>query len=234
MQIKKIASARLYVSGLGYYEAYLTAKDQRPRVRSSVGQTYKKQALYVTYDITPMLKQGSNVIGFMLGNGWYNPLPLTLFGRFNLRNHQQTGRPCVKAQIHVRYADGSEETIVTNESWQTAKGPIVRNNVYLGERYDARLELKDWSAAGAQDEKWKNAVIVEGPSGELTPQITPPIRVTKVVKPVKITEVGKDTFIVDMGQNFAGVARIKVKGKAGTAVSLRFGEDIHPTGRLTS
>lgn len=229
---KKIASARLYVCGLGYYEAYLNGQKISDHVLDPGWTTYKKQALYVVHDITSLMKQGSNVMGFMLGNGWYNPLPLTLFGRFNLRDVQQTGRPCVKAQIHVVYTDGTDETIVTNESWQTATGPVVRNNVYLGERYDARLERNNWASVNTQDKAWKRAVIVEGPSGELTPQMQPPIRVTKVIKPVKITEVGKDTFIVDMGQNFAGVARIRVKGRAGSKVSLRCGEDIHPNGRL--
>lgn len=110
---KKIVSARLYVCGLGYYEAYLNGKKIADHVLDPGWTTYKKQVLYVTYDITSLIRKGSNVAGFMLGNGWYNPLPLTLFGRFNLREVQETGRPCVKAQIHLRYTDGSEETIVT-------------------------------------------------------------------------------------------------------------------------
>ena len=228
---KKVASARLYISGLGYYEAYLNGKKVGDHVLDPGWTTYKKQALYVTHDVTALLQKGANSIGIMLGNGWYNPLPLTLFGRFNLRTVQQTGRPCVKAEVHVKYTDGTSAVVVTDDTWQTATGPIVRNNVYLGEHYDARLERKDWLDGGL-GKGWKNAAIVEGPSGELTPQMQPPIRITKVLQPVQITESGNDTFIVDMGQNFAGVARIKVKGSAGTKVSLRYGEDIHANGRL--
>lgn len=229
---KKIANARLYVCGLGYYEAYLNGQKIGDHVLDPGWTTHKKQAFYVTHDITALMRKGNNVIGFMLGNGWYNPLPLTLFGRFNLRNVQETGRPCVKAQVLVRYTDGSLETIVTDQSWQTITGPVLRNNVYLGEHYDARLERGDWSSNASPDKGWRNAVIAEGPSGELAPQMLPPVLVTTLLKPVKITEVGKDTFIVDMGQNFAGVARILVKGVAGSKVSLRYGEDIHPDGRL--
>ena len=228
---KKVAAARLYISGLGYYEAYLNGKKVGDHVLDPGWTTYKKQALYVTHDVTALLQKGANSIGIMLGNGWYNPLPLTLFGRFNLRTVQQTGRPCVKAEVHVKYTDGTSAVVVTDDTWQTATGPIVRNNVYLGEHYDARLERKDWLDGGL-GKGWKNAAIVEGPSGELTPQMQPPIRITKVLQPVQITESGNDTFIVDMGQNFAGVARIKVKGSAGTKVSLRYGEDIHANGRL--
>lgn len=229
---KKLLAARLYVSGVGYYEAYLNGKKIGDHVLDPGWITYKKQVLYITYDVTNLLQQGRNTIGFLLGNGWYNPLPLRLFGRFNLRDVQQTGRPCVKAQLLLRYNDGSEDWIPTNESWQTTSGPVVRNNVYLGEHYDARLEKVNWSSPVATNDGWKAVTLVDGPFGELTPQMQPPIRVTSILKPKTITEVGKDTFIVDMGQNFAGVARIRVKGPAGKEVSLRYGEDIHPDGRL--
>ncbi|MGZ8559890.1 MAG: family 78 glycoside hydrolase catalytic domain, partial [Chitinophagaceae bacterium] len=224
---KKIASARLYISGLGYYEAYLNNSKISNNMLDPGFTAYRKQVMYVTHDITSLLTKGNNNIGIMLGNGWWNALPLRLFGRFNFRDVQQTGRPCVKAQLHISYTDGSHEILATDESWQTAPGPVVRNNVYLGELYDARLEKSFSSGDG-----WKNAKVTEGPSGILASQMLPPIRITKVVKPVRITEVGKDTFIVDMGQNFAGVAAIKVKGAAGTKISLRYGEDIFKDGRL--
>lgn len=104
--------------------------------------------------------------------------------------------------------------------------------MFLGEHYDARLEKDHWTSPAIKNNDWRNAVLVRGPSGELGPQMQPPIRITKLIKPVKIIEAGKDTFIVDMGQNFAGVARVRVKGPSGLKLSLRYGEDIHPDGRL--
>jgi len=225
---KKIASARLYISGLGYAEVYINNKKVGDDFLNPGFTAYGKQVLYATYDITGALENGSlNTIGILLGNGWYNPLPLRLFGQYNLRNVQQTGRPCVKAQALITYTDGTVETIATDESWQSTSGPVIRNNVFLGEEYDARLE-KSFTATDG----WKNAAIATGPDGVLKAQMQPPIRITKLLQPVSINEVGKDTFIVDMGQNFAGVAGIKVSGKAGTAVSLRFAEIIHPNGSL--
>ena len=225
---KKIASARMYLSGLGYSELYINNKKIGDHLLDPGFTAYSKQALYVTYDITKSLSaKSAHNIGIMLGNGWYNPLPLQLFGAYNLRNVQQTGRPCVKAQVLIKYTDGSIETIATDESWQTAPGPVLRNNVFLGEHYDARLEKSFTSTDG-----WKQAAITEGPSGKLTAQMQPPVRITKLVQPVSIKEVGKDTFIVDMGQNFAGVARIKVKGAAGIKVSLRFTEIINADGSI--
>ena len=229
---KKIEKARLYICGLGYYEAYINGQKVGDHVLDPGFTTYKKEVLYVTYDVTSQVKGGRNVAGFMLGNGWWNPLPFKFFGRWDLRDYQQTGRPCVKAELHIAYADGSREKILTDENWLTAPGPILHNNVYLGESYDARLEQKNWNTTAADTKVWKKASVTEGASGQLTPQMQPAIRITKVLKPVKITEVGKDTFLVDLGQNFAGVARIAVSGKAGTKISLRYGEDLFKDGRL--
>ncbi|MBX3253202.1 MAG: family 78 glycoside hydrolase catalytic domain [Chitinophagaceae bacterium] len=222
---KKIVSARLYISGLGYYEAYINGQKAGDHVLDPGWTNYSKQCLYAVYDITKHMRNGANAVGIMLGNGWYNAAPLRLFGRFVLRDVQETGRPCVKAQIRLQYADGSAETIVTDKSWQTAPGPIVRNNIYLGEHYDAGREQEGWSTTGYRSAAWKAAVETGGPSGRLEPQMLPPIRVTKVIQPISVTETAPGIFVFDMGQNFAGVARIKVQGTAGTHIVLRYGED---------
>lgn len=229
---KKIRSARLYVSGIGYYEAYLNGNKIGDDLLQPGFTTWRKQVLYSVYDITAMIKRGKNAAGIMLGNGWWNPLPLKLFGKFELRKHQQTGRPCVKAELHLQYNDGSSEIVNTDESWRTTPGPVIKNNVYLGEHYDARMEVKNWCNINAGQQGWKNAVVENGPDGELSAQMVQPIRITRLVKPISITEVKPDTFIVDMGQNFAGVARIIVKGQAGTRIHLRYGEDIYKDSSL--
>lgn len=221
---KKIASARLYISGLGYYEAYLNGKKIGDHVLDPGLTAYRKQVLYTVYDITSQVRNGINAASIMLGNGWYNTLPLRFWGSINMRAQLTTGRPCVKALIRITYTDGSTALVPTDETWQTAPGPVVRNSIFLGEHYDARLEDPQTG--------WKQAVKVQGPAGELTPQMQPPIRVTKIVKPISINEIKPGVFILDMGQNFAGVVRLKVKGAAGTKVSIRYGEDKYPDGSL--
>ena len=229
---KVVQSARLYISGLGYYEAYLNGNKIGNHGLDPGFTTFKREVLYAVYDITNMVKNCNNCIGVMSGNGWYNPLPLKLFGKWDLRDYQQTGRPCVKAELHIQYTDGSTAVIATNSTWQTAPGPVARNSVYLGEHYDARLEQQNWSNANAAKTAWKKAVVIDGPSGRLAAQMQPPITITKVVQPVKITQPAKDTFVVDMGQNFAGVASIKVQGKKGQRITLRYGEEIYNDGKL--
>ena len=229
---KRVLAARLYISGLGYYEAYLNGKKIGDHVLDPGWTSYGKRVLYASYDITPLLRPGQNVAGVMLGNGWYNPLPLKMWGRFNLRDALYTGRPCVKALLRLTYADGTSEEIVTDETWQTLPGPVMRNSVYLGEHYDARKEIPGWNEPGVKPAGMKNAVPEEGPPGVLTAQLQPPVRVTRIIKPVAVTTPKPGTYLFDMGQNFAGVARIKVKAPAGARIVLRYGEDKYKDGNI--
>ena len=223
---KKIESARLYISGLGYYEAYLNGKKISNNMLDPGWTTYKKQVLYVVHDITTQIQRGGNVIGVVLGNGWWNPLPFKLFGRWDIRDYQQTNRPCLKAEIHLMYTDGTGDIVPTDESWLTTPGPVMKNNVYLGEHYDARREIKNWNTLGKQGSFWKKVSSATGPDGTMTVQMLPPIRITKTVKPRNVREHKKGVYIVDFGQNFAGFVQLKVKGPAGTKISLRYGEGL--------
>src|SRR6478736_4115705 len=108
---KKITNARLYISGLGYYESFLNGNKIGDHELDPGFTTYRKQVLYTVYDITSILKKGKNAIGIMVGNGWYNPLPMRLFGRIDLRKYLFTGRPCVKAEIHLHFSDGTLQKI---------------------------------------------------------------------------------------------------------------------------
>ena len=229
---KKISSARLYVSGLGYYETYLNGKKVGDHMLDPGWTNYQKQVLYSTYDITKQIQHGANVIGVMVGNGWYNLLPLRMWGQRNLREILTIGRPCTKAQIRISYTDGSFDLITTDNTWQTLSGPIVRNSIYLGEHYDARLEQQGWMVPNTKLIGFKNAKEIKGPSGKLVAQLQPPIKIIKVLKPVSVSEVKPCVYVFDMGQNFAGVARIKVRGSAGTHITLRYGEDIYKDGNI--
>ncbi len=227
---KKVTSARLYISGVGYYEACMNGTKIGDHVLDPGWTAYRNQVLYTTYDVTGQVRKGKNVLSVMLGNGWYNPLPLRMWGTWNLREELAIGSSCVKGELHITYSDGSSEVIPTDETWQVAPGAILRNSVYTGEHYDARLE-KDWSNPEGKIEGG-NVVKVTGPTGALTAQIQPPVKLIKVIKPVSISESKPGVYLFDMGQNFAGVARIRVKGPAGTRVVLRYGEDKYKDGNI--
>lgn len=229
---RKLAAARLYISGLGYYEAYLNGKKIGDHMLDPGWTAYDKEILYAVHDVTPLVKNGANVLGIMLGNGWYNPAPLRFWGKINLRNALTTGKPTVKAMLRLTYTDGGVEVIVTDENWDIAPGPIVRNNVYLGEQYDARLFQENWSNPKGDLSAWKKAVPTQGPTGKLVAQQQPPVRITETIKPIGITEPKPGVFVFDMGKNFAGVAQIKVSGNAGTVIRLRYGEDKYADGSI--
>jgi alpha-L-rhamnosidase len=229
---KKIKRARVYVSGLGYYELHINGERIGDHVLDPGWTSYSKRVLYSTYDVTENLKRGDNAIGVMLGNGWFNPLPLRMWGRVNLRDSLTLGQPRLCLQLAVDYTDGQSVIIGTDESWKTGPGPILRNSVYLGELYDARKELPSWDMANFDDSAWTAAAVATEKLGALRAQDAPPIRVTHVVKPAKVTEPKPGVYIVDFGQNFAGWVRLHVQGPAGTEVKMRYGELIYPDGTL--
>jgi len=229
---KEVKTARLYIAGLGYSIAYINGQRVGDQMLDMPWTQFDKQVTYNTFDVTQLLRKGENAIGVMLGNGWYNPMPIRLFRRFNFRDALTVGKPCVKAQLKITYADGSTETVVTDQSWKAGEGPILKNSVYLGELYDARLEQKGWTEPGFEDSKWQKAKLEAGPKGQLIARYMPPVRATRILKPVKMTEPQPGVYLFDFGQNFAGVPRLKVKGSAGTTVSMRGGEDIHADGSL--
>ncbi len=231
---KKIRRARAYVSGLGYYELHLNGERVGDHVLDPGWTTYSNRVLYATYDVTDALKRGTNALGVMLGNGWFNPLPLKMWGAINPRANLVIGEPRVILQLVVEYTDGTTDTVVTDETWKTGTGPIVRNTLYLGEKYDARKEQPGWDKPGFKDANWTSAVIATQALGPLCAQDAPPIRITRTLKPVKVTEPQPGIFIFDFGQNFAGWARLRVKGAAGTRVKLRFGELLYPEGTLNA
>jgi alpha-L-rhamnosidase len=229
---KPVRRARAYVTGLGYYELHLNGERVGDQVLDPGWTSYAKRVLYSTYDVTAQLQRGTNTLGVMLGNGWFNPLPLRMWGWLELRDHLTVGEPRLLLQLEVEFADGTSKTVATDESWKVSDGPLLRNSVYLGEVYDARREQPGWDRAGFDDSAWKPAVRASDALGPLSAQDAPPIRITRTLKPVKITQPKPGVFIYDFGQNFAGWLRLRVRGPAGARVQMRYGELLYPDGTL--
>ena len=229
---KKVARARLYISGLGYYEASLNGQRIGDQMLDPGWTQYAERILYSTFDVTDQLRRGDNCLGVMLGNGWYNPLPLRMWGHLNLREKLTVGRPCFIARLQMDFTDGTTQAIVSDPTWKVVEGPIRFNSLYLGEIYDARREATGWDHPGFEDNKWRQAAVATEPSGTLQAQLQPPIRVTKRLKPVKLTEPLPGVFIFDLGQNFGGWVNLKVCAPAGTQLTLRYGELLNKDGTL--
>lgn len=229
---KPVRKARAYVTGLGYYELRLNGAKVGDQWLDPGWTDYSKRVLYAAYDVTESLREGPNAVGIMLGNGWYNPLPLNMWGHINIREHLTIGLPRAILQLEVEYVDGTKARIVTDTSWKAGDGPIVRNNVYLGEVYDARLEQPGWDTVGFDDSGWGGAAAASADVGPLMAQMAPAIKVGRLISPISVTEPKPGTFIFDMGENFAGVVRLNAEGPAGTRVALRYGELLYEDGTL--
>ncbi len=229
---KPVRRARAYVCGLGYYELRLNGKRVGNHELDPGWTSYGKRVFYSVYDVTGDLKSGGNALGCMLGNGWYNPLPLRMWTRFNLREALAIGNPCLRMQLDIEYEDGSTGRVQTDPSWKTADGPIRKNSVYLGEWYDARKEQPGWDTAGFSDAAWDAAQAAQPPAGALEAQPVQPIRVTNHIAAQSVKEVQPGVFIFDFGENMAGRAQLTCSGPAGTKVQMRYGELLHPDGTL--
>ncbi|MGB2906690.1 MAG: family 78 glycoside hydrolase catalytic domain [Candidatus Aminicenantaceae bacterium] len=227
-----IADARLYITGLGYFEAYVNGNRVGDSVLDPAWTTYSKRIFYSVYDAKTLLQEGRNCIGITLGNGWYNPLPLKMWGRLNLREYLTIGRPRFIAQLEVTYADGTQKIVNSDESWKVTDGPILRNNIYLGEIYDARLEVNKWNRIGCDERKWRSAALASEKVGDLLVLPMPPIRVTAVLHPERITQLSPVTNIVDMGQNFSGWVKFRFRAPRGTRIRCRYGELLYEDGTL--
>lgn len=208
-------SVRAYVCSAGYHELYVNGRKADDRVLEPAQTEYPHHILYSCYDITAMVRAGKNLVGVILGNGWYNQEKA--FGGFVY------GHPAMMAHIDAEYPDGSRITLVTSPEWQAAAGPVIQNNVYSGEVYDARHEI-DWIGSTG----WQQVQPASGPKGTPVLLPIPPIRRCAEIRPVKITRTVDGRYIYDLGQNFAGWVRIKARYSAGTELKLRFAETINP------
>lgn len=217
--------AMLYVTGLGYYEAYINGQRVGDHVLDPGWTYYNKHTAYVVHDVLPMLKSGSNAIGLMIGRGQYNPLSNDIW---RLSQSEWVGQPKALALLRIEYADGTISCIGTDNSWRTAGGPIVYDDTRLGEIYDARLEREGWSCAHFDDSAWVPAVEVEW-NATLKYQNQPPIRRFAGRKPVKTISRSATETVYDMGKNLAGWARVKVAGKQGQRVMVEYCEVVNDT-----
>ena len=225
---KKIARATVSFCGLGLSELYLNGKKVGDAVLSPAFAQYDRRQFYVTHDVTQSLKRGPNALGVILGNGRYFADRSKVYaGTVNF------GFPKLLLNLRIEYTDGSSQEIVSDASWKlTTDGPILANNDFDGEEYDARKEFPNWSKPGFDDTKWSAAQIVSAPSGGLSAEMQPPIRVTQTLKPISVTEIKPGVFIYDLGQNMVGWCRLHVSGKAGDSVMLRHAETLKPDGSL--
>ena len=226
---KEILSARAYIAVAGLYELSINGDKTGDHRLDPMYTRYDRRNLYVTHDVTMQLRNGTNAIGVLLGNGWYNHQSLAVwdFDRAPWRN-----RPAFCMDLRITYTDGTIETISTDLSWKKSEGPLISNSIYTGEQYDARLVQDGWNRAGFDDTRWQGVSYRSAPSGNITSQQLRPIRNVLEIPAIAFRQIDTVTYLYDFGQNMSGVTRIRVTGAEGTKVSIKHGERLHDSGRL--
>jgi len=233
---KPIRKAFVFVTGLGQYELHLNGGEITRSVLNPGWTNYRKTVLYDTYDLTAVMHLGVNSFSVFLGNGMYDVPGVE--GRYT-KFIGSFGQPKFILQMHITYADGSEETLVSDKSWKTAPGPITFTSIYGGEDFDARKEPVDWEKPGFDERTWETAIEVAGPNGnpvpgsELIASRLPRIAIDRIFKAERITHPRDGITVYDLGQNFSGWPILHVRGEAGDTVTLIPGELLDRAGLVS-
>lgn len=224
-----ITEARLYIVGLGLYEAYINGTKVGDQVLAPTLTDYTKSVKYNTFDVTDLLRnQSQHALSVVLGNGRYFSTRFEGSGRM-----RHFGYPKLLAQLVVTYSNGSIQVIASDTTWKiTPDGPLRANNEFDGETYDARKELTGWNTPVYDDSRWLQAETVEAPKGRLSAQLNRNIKVMETLKPKQIKALNTNQYMLDMGQNMVGWLQIKVRAQRGDTIRMRFAETLKSDGSL--
>ena len=224
---RSLLRATLYVSALGLVEAHLNGRPVGDEFFTPGWSDYDQRVHYRTYDVTRQIRPGANALGAILADGWYSG-----YIGFDAKRNYYGALPRVRLQLQLDYVDGSHTIIGTGPAWKAALGPVLEADLLKGETYDARQELTGWDQPGFPDDRWQPVVT----GGEIHPLLQahpgPPVRVIAEFKARTVAEPTNGVYVFDLGQNFAGVARLKVSGEPGQTITLRFAERLNPNGMI--
>lgn len=206
-----VREARLYATGLGLYEACLDGEKVGDEYLAPGCTNYRKWVQVQTYDVTEMLTSGSrHSLTFSLGDGWYKGNMGFDGGKSEIYGNRQA----MIAELHVKFEDGTETVICSDDSWKTTSGKITRSSIYYGEDLDATIELKNW----------KKAEILDLPRDVLCDRLSMPIRIDERLDVVKVISTPAGETVLDFGQNQAGWLEFYNREPKGTVIKFEMGE----------
>jgi alpha-L-rhamnosidase len=204
---EKPESVRWHVCGLGLYEAYVNEKKAGREFLMPGYHCYDSFLEYQTLDVTELLSQGKNKIAVLLGEGWYK-------GRFGFdgdyRNLYGNQKKCI-GELHIRYANGQEECIVTDSSWKAEESSICENGIYDGEHIDETLEHKMLSVEEIEETR------------PLVERFNPRIHKVEEFQPVSVKQ-EDEALLLDFGETVTGWVEITGAFETGQKVMMQYGE----------
>lgn len=224
---KKILNATAYITSHGLYEAKINGHKVGDAYLTPGWTSYKTRLQFQTYDVTNLLLSGKNAIGVSLGSGWYRGI----IGFENNKNSYGSDIALL-LQLNVKYTDGSQDIIVTDESWKSSTGAIIFSEIYNGETIDARLNQKGWDLSGFNDVNWSNVKIGDFGYQNLIYTQNELVKKQERLKPIKIFTTPKGEKVIDFGQNLSGWVRMRVKGNKGDKITLSHAEVLDKYGNF--
>ncbi len=231
---ENLVSARLYIAGLGLYEAWLNGEKAGDEYLTPYFNDYRFWVQYGTYDITDQIRDGENEIAVMLGNGWYK-------GRFGYmgdgtEKELYGDQFRLSAELVMTFADGHEERVVTDENWKCRKSPVRFSNIYDGEIYDASVSIWEKKAQergtdGTETEAAETqsadqqptgrklngadvpALLTDAPEGRVCERLSLPVKIHERLAPVKLIITPRGEQLIDFGQEITGWVEFDYSGQ---------------------
>jgi len=224
-----ISKARLYITSRGVFEVQINGQKIGHDVMTPGWTPYKKRIETLTYDVTDFLQEGTNVIGVIVGQGWY-------WGRINYFDKKWSEKPYPAAicQLEIAYRNGKKQTVLSDSKWKgTTNGPIRYSGIYDGEVYDANLEMPGWSTFEVEDVDWKNVdTEIADDNISLLPKRHFAVTQKDVLSVGNITEPEPGVFVFDLGQNMVGVPQLNIPVRKNQKVTIRFAEMLQQDGSI--
>lgn len=239
-----IRSAELYITALGYFEAFINGtrvsdeqfipamtdyeKRDLSKIHMPIFDTFSHRIYYYKYDISAYLCEGKNVLSTHIGAGWY--------GQHESPNEGMPYWGDNTLVFTLVITDNKGETKIINSSSDNTrfrKSYILETSLYYGEYHDARLYPEGWKTAAFDDSEWKASAVREAPETQLLECFFPSDKVLRTITPKVIYEFG-DMKIYDIGELAAGYGVLQFEDHArnNERAVLRYADELNSDGSL--
>lgn len=222
----EIARAKAYVTALGMYDFHMNGSKVGDAYFAPGFLSYNKHLQVQAYDVTDMLRQGENVVGAVVGAGWYK-------GDLVWKDHRNFSgsKNALFVQLHITYKDGRKQVVMTGEDWQSGLGPITFSELYHGETYDANLADPNWCNT-TEGGHFIKCELIKFDKSVMCMQTGEFVREQGIIRPIEKIKTPAGETVFDFGQNMVGYVRVKVSGNKGDRVRLGFAEVLDKDGNF--
>ncbi|WP_232311212.1 alpha-L-rhamnosidase [Robertmurraya korlensis] len=224
---KRVKKARVYVTSHGIYQLELNGRRVGDIEFAPDFTAYDVHLQYQTYDVTPYIHNGDNVLGVIVADGWYT-------GRIQLTGHscQYGNKLGLLLQLEMEYEDGTIEIVTSDENFVSSPGPWQYADLFIGEKYDARLEQEAWSCSNFVASGWSEVNCVNYSFENLTAQYGPSVKAMEELLPCDIHMEEDGSQIIDFGQTIAGRIQMSINVPRGTTICMEHSEVLDQDGKF--